>query len=222
MSVAVALFAAGRGSRLGGDAAKPVLEWRGRPLLAWALDAAVASGCSPVLVTVGYRADDVRAAIAAPTPRASDEYPPPAGENRHLLVGGEGAMGVEVVENPAWEEGIAASLRAVLTVLEDRGDVTAVCVGLADQPRVGPDAYRRLAAAHEAGAELAVATYDGRRGNPVLLARSLWPQAMELQGDAGARQLMLTHSVVEVPCEGTGHADDVDTLEDLGNLQEDQ
>ena len=42
--------------------------------------------------------------------------------------------------------------------------VGAVCVGLADQPFVGPDAYRRLAAAYDAGATLAVATYDGRAG----------------------------------------------------------
>jgi molybdenum cofactor cytidylyltransferase len=197
MSVAVAVFAAGRGSRLGGDASKPLLEWRGRPLLAWALDAAVASGLTPVLVTVGYRADDVRAAT------------PP---------------GVEIVDNPEWEEGIASSLRAVLAALAQRPEVTAVCVGLADQPRTGAEAYRRLAAAHEQGAGLAVATYDGRRGNPVLLARSLWAQACELQGDAGARQLMGTDgvTVTEVPCDGTGTADDVDTLEDLGRLQEDQ
>jgi CTP:molybdopterin cytidylyltransferase MocA len=199
LSVAVAVFAAGRGSRLGGDVSKPLLEWRGRPLLAWALDAALDSGLAPVLVTVGYRADDVRAAV--PT-------------------------GVEIVDNPAWEEGIAASLRAVLAALEPRAEVTAVCVGLADQPRTGPDAYRRLAAAHEAGAQLAVATFGGRRGNPVLLSRSLWAEAMELQGDAGARQLMktrpVTSPVTEVPCDGTGDADDVDTLEDLGRLQEDQ
>ena len=195
MTVAVAVFAAGRGSRLGGDASKPLLEWRGRPLLDWALDAAIGSGLAPLLVTVGYRADDVRAVV----PEA-----------------------VEVVDNAAWEEGIAASLRAVLAALEPRPDVTAVCVGLADQPRTGPEAYRRLAAAHEAGARLAVATYDGRRGNPVLLARSLWPQAMELRGDAGARQLMDTVPVTDVPCDGTGAADDVDTLEDLGRLQEEQ
>jgi molybdenum cofactor cytidylyltransferase len=195
VSVAVAVFAAGRGSRLGGDASKPLLEWQSRPLLTWALDAALASGLEPVLVTVGYRADDVCAALPA---------------------------GVEIVHNPEWEEGIAASLRAVLAALEPRSEVTAVCVGLADQPRTGPEAYRRLAAAHEAGAQLAVATYDARRGNPVLLARSLWPQAMELRGDAGARQLMQSVPVTDVPCDGTGHADDVDTLEDLGRLQEDQ
>ncbi|MFN8026347.1 MAG: nucleotidyltransferase family protein [Acidimicrobiia bacterium] len=197
MTVAAAVFAAGRGSRLGGDASKPLLEWRGRPLLAWALDAAVGSGLAPVVVTVGYRADEVRAAVPA---------------------------GVEIVDNPAWEEGIASSLRAVLRALEPRADVTAVVVGLADQPRTGAEAYRRLAAAHEAGAELAVATYEGRRGNPVLLARSLWAQACELTGDAGARQLMGSGAVTvtEVPCDGTGTADDVDTLEDLGRLQEDQ
>jgi CTP:molybdopterin cytidylyltransferase MocA len=177
-----------------------LLEWRGRPLLAWALDAALDSGLAPVLVTVGYRADDVRAAV--PT-----------------LTGT-----VEIVDNPEWEEGIASSLRAVLRALEPRPEVTAVCIGLADQPRTGPDAYRRLAAAHGQGADLAVATYDGRRGNPVLLARSLWAQACELQGDAGARQLMGTGgvTVTEVSCDGTGTADDVDTLEDLGRLQEDQ
>jgi CTP:molybdopterin cytidylyltransferase MocA len=195
MTVAVAVFAAGRGSRMGGDASKPLVEWRRRPLLAWALDAALDSGLTPVLVTVGYRADDVRAELPE---------------------------SVEAIDNPEWEEGIAASLRAVLANLEPRPEVTAVCVGLADQPRTGPEAYRRLAAAHEAGAQFAVAMYHGRRGNPVLLARSLWPQAMELRGDAGARQLMDTVPVTDVPCDGTGHADDVDTLEDLGRLQEDQ
>jgi molybdenum cofactor cytidylyltransferase len=195
VSVAIAVFAAGRGSRLGGDASKPLLEWRGRPLLAWALDAARGSGLAPVLVTVGYRAADVRAAVSP---------------------------GVEVVENPEWEEGISTSLRAALRALDARAEVTAVAVGLADQPRTGPDAYRRLAAAHHQGAELAVATYGGRRGNPVLLARSLWAQACELRGDAGARQLMDVVAVTEVACDGTGTAVDVDTLEDLGRLQEDQ
>ena len=90
-----------------------------------------------------------------------------------------------------------------------------MCVGLADQPRIGPDAYRRLAAAYDAGATFAVATYGGERGNPVLLGRSLWPAARRLDGDEGAKALMRTHPVLEVPCDGTGHPEDVDTLDDL-------
>ena len=117
---AAAVLAAGRGSRLGGDASKPLLVWRGRPLVAWAVDAAVGSGLWPVVVVVGYRGDEVRAAVAA------DD--------------------VVVVENPEWEEGIASSLRVALATLTPITEVDAVAVGLADQPLVSAAAYARLAA----------------------------------------------------------------------------
>ncbi len=178
---AVAVLAAGRGARLGAgsDVPKPLLELAGRPLVAWALDAAMESGLRPAVLVVGHRGRAVEAVV------------PP---------------GVTVVRARSWRQGIARSLRAALDALEGWAQVRAVCIGLADQPRVGPDAYRRLAAAHGDGATLAVATYDGVRGNPVLLARSLWPEARRLDGDEGARALMRSHAVVEVPCDGTGAA----------------
>lgn len=191
LDVAAAVLAAGRGSRFGGDRPKSLVEWRGRPLVTWALEAAVTSGLAPVLLITGHGRDSVAAAAPA---------------------------GVDVVHSPNWHRGIAHSLRAALTALEGYAAVGAVCIGLADQPRVGAEAYRRLAAAHAEGASLAVATYGGTRGNPVLLARSLWPEAHELDGDAGARVLMQRHSVVEVPCDGTGSPVDVDTPDDLQNL----
>ncbi len=113
---AAAVLAAGRGSRLGGDASKPLLEWRGRPLVAWAVHAAMGSGLWPVVVVVGYRGDEVRAAL---------------GDTHDLLV----------VENPDWEEGIASSLRAALVALAPFPEVDGVAVGLADQPLVTADAY---------------------------------------------------------------------------------
>jgi CTP:molybdopterin cytidylyltransferase MocA len=118
----------------------------------------------------------------------------------------------------AWRRGIAHSLRAALRAL--RGSATdAVCVGLADQPLVGADAYRRLAVAHANGARLAVATYGGRRGNPVLLDRAVWPAADQLRGDVGARALMGSYDVTDVDCTGTGDPVDVDTLDDLRALE---
>ena len=93
-----------------------------------------------------------------------------------------------------------------------------MCIGLADQPRIGVEAYRRLIAAGEEGAEIAVATYGGVRQNPVLLARSVWDEARSLTGDEGARRLMRTRAVVEVDCTGTGDPADVDTLDDLRSL----
>jgi molybdenum cofactor cytidylyltransferase len=203
MSVAAVVLAAGRGARLAASVsdagasptvAKPLLEHRGRPLVAWALDAAVGSRLHPVVLVVGHAGDDV-ARVAA------------------------GFDGVTVVPAPGWADGISQSLRAALEALASDLTVQAVCVGLADQPRVGAEAYRRVAAAAEGGAALAVATYDGGRGNPVAIGRTLWPAARALRGDAGARQLM-DGSEVEVDCTGTGDPADVDTLDDLRSLEE--
>jgi len=194
LSTAAAILAAGRGSRLGGDASKPLLEWRGRSLVAWALDAALDSGLDPVVVVVGYRSDDVRAAL--PTDR-----------------------GVVVIDNPEWEEGIASSVRAALAALTPMDDVVAVAIGLADQPLVAAEAYRRVKAVSD-DSGIVVPTYGGQPGNPVKLARSLWPEAMTLRGDTGARALMRDRVVGRVDCTDTGSAADVDTLEDLERLQQ--
>jgi CTP:molybdopterin cytidylyltransferase MocA len=125
-----------------------------------------------------------------------------------------------VIENPYWEEGMSTSLRAGLaSVLADR-TVTAMVVALADQPRIGAEAYRRLVLAHADGAELAVATYGGKRGHPVLIGRNYFDEAMHMTGDQGARTLLAKPEVVEVPCDGTGAATDVDTPADLAALEE--
>ncbi len=188
--IAVAVLAAGRGIRFGGNVPKPLLELGGRPLLAHALTAARETGREPVLCVVS----DDRVAAAVPAE-------------------------VEVLRNDAPERGIASSLQAVVRALEPRSEIDAVVVGLADQPLVGADAYRRVAAAHEDGAPLAVATYGGVRGNPVLIARTLWSEALELSGDEGGRILARRHGAAEVPCDGTGEPTDVDTPEDLAALE---
>lgn len=160
--------------------------------MSWALAAAVATELRPIVLVVGRHGR----AVAAAAPQ-----------------------GVDVVRARNWRWGIAHSLRAALVALEPWTQVDAVCVGLADQPLVGADSYRRLAAAYRAGAVLAVATYAGERGNPVLLARSIWSEARQLRGDVGARALMDRHEVTEVDCTGTGDPVDVDTLSVLEGLE---
>ncbi len=158
-----------------------------------------------MLVVVGYRGDEVRAALS----RTSQSSRTHVGVNSEMVA-------VEVVENPQWEEGIASSLRAVLTTLIPRADVDAVCVGLADQPRVSAEAYRA-----SRGDQWGSRGPDvrGQPGNPVKLARSLWPEALELRGDVGARALARDRAV-RIDCTDTGSAADVDTLEDLERLQQ--
>lgn len=191
-TVGAVILAAGRGSRFGGARPKPLARLGRRTLLGHAVAAATAGGLRPVVVVVGYRAEEVAAAA--------------------------GTL-AEVVVNPDWEEGMSTSLRAALAALLPNQSVGAAAVALADQPRIGAEAYRRLVAAHQEGAALALATYEGRPGHPVLIGRDHWAEAMRLSGDEGARSLLAAHPVVEVPCDGTGDAVDVDTAETLAALE---
>lgn len=129
--------------------------------------------------------------------------------------------GVRVVENPDWEEGMSTSVRAGLAATEP--EARAAVVLLADQPLVGSEAVDRLVESFESGSSVAVATYDGAPRNPVLFGREVWPLLEdELSGDEGARGFIRRHPelVVEVPCDDVADPTDVDTVEDLGRLEE--
>lgn len=63
-SVAVVL-AAGKGTRMKSDLPKVLCQAHGRPLIDWVLDALERAGIDRCIVVVGYRADDVKAHLAA-------------------------------------------------------------------------------------------------------------------------------------------------------------
>ena len=128
--------------------------------------------------------------------------------------------GVLAVHNPDWRTGMGSSLAAGLATVPE--PCTAAVIALVDQPLIGPDAVRRLIAAHAAGASVAVAAYQGAPRNPVLLAREHWAAvaALAAGGDAGARPFLRAHPelVTLVECGDTGRPDDLDTRSDLDRL----
>jgi nicotine blue oxidoreductase len=127
--------------------------------------------------------------------------------------------GVLTVHNPDWRSGMGSSLAAGLTTVPD--SCQAAVIALVDQPLIGPEAVRRLIAAHAAGASIAVAAYHGAPRNPVLLAREHWAGVIALAvGDAGARPFLRAHPglVTPVECGDTGRPDDLDTPSDLERL----
>lgn len=184
--MAAVVLAAGAGRRLaasGGTTPKPLVAVGGVALVDRALTAALDAGFDEVVLVDG--AVDL-------SDRDGDR--------------------VTVVHNPRWEAGLATSVQVALAYARARG-YDAVVVGLADQPGVGADAWRAVAAA-PAHPPVAVATYGGRRANPVRLPAAVWP-LLPVEGDHGARRLMQERAdlVQEVPC--TGEPWDIDTVEDL-------
>jgi len=193
--VCAVLLAAGAGSRFAGPGHKLRADLAGSSVVARSLASVIASAIGPVIVVVG--ADDLSDEIA----RIIDDSPP----SPHAPI--------TVVTNPQWANGMATSLRAGIDAAAELA-ADAVVVGLADQPGVDPDAWRRLA---ECTCDLAVATYDGERGHPVRIARQWWAH-IPTHGDEGARALLRREGqiVCEVACRGT--PTDVDTTDDLARI----
>jgi len=91
-------------------------------------------------------------------------------------------------------------------------------IALGDMPDVAPSTIKALLArAAITRARILIPAWKGRRGNPVLWHRSLFPRLKGLSGDEGARQLLprLAESVEEVPVEDPGITLDIDTEDRL-------
>lgn len=169
---------------------KQLAELDGRPLLEHSVRAMTASPVGRVVVVLGALVEEVT-----------------AGVDLH---------GAEPYRCERWDEGQAASLACGLAEL---ADCEAVVVTLGDQPRMSPDAIRRVIAARGNAAAAVRATYGGAPGHPVLLEKELFEPFRNVSGDHGARNLLLSVPVSEVPCDDLGGGEDVDTPAELDALR---
>lgn len=113
--------------------------------------------------------------------------------------------GADVVVNEDWPEGMGSSLRRGLAAL---GDADRAVLTLVDLPGLTPAAVARVRAVT---GPLVQATYDGRRGHPVVLGREHWDGVVELAvGDRGARDYLSGNTVELVEVGDVATGDDLD------------
>lgn len=177
----------------------------GKSLLTNALEILREGGCDDIVVVLGADEPFVRKALEV----WSEKIDAIMGRGQLLLV-----------SNEQYAEGISTSVRAGLQgaqALKNRPD--SVIVQLVDTPEISPDAVNRVGKAAATSA-LAVATYDGVVGHPMLIGREHWgPIATSISGDVGARQYLNGRKDLQrIACDGLGSPTDVDTPEQLRSL----
>ena len=194
-NIAAVILAAGRSTRMGGPN-KLLAELNGKPLVRIATEQAIASKASEVIVVTGHQAAEVEKALAG--------------------------LKVKFVRNPDFAAGIASSVKAGIAAVPQEADGAVVCLG--DMPLIEAGLIDRLigAFAPDRGQLIVVPVSDSRRGNPVLWSRRFFDELMTLDGDVGARHLIVRHgeAVAEVTVEGHGAFLDIDTPEALADARQ--
>lgn len=192
--IAAVLLAAGESRRIGQP--KQLLRWKGKPLIEHAARTAINAGLRPVVVVIGSRADDMRAAIRSP---------------------------VTIVENARWTEGMSTSLHAGLQALPD--DVDAAIMLLVDQPRITAGHLRAMIEAYrESGKPIVGSAFQGRRASPTLFDRSLFDQLRQVSGDSGGRSVIEANpdQVTLVEAEDALTLQDIDSIQDWRRMTNDE
>jgi molybdenum cofactor cytidylyltransferase len=187
--VDIVLLAAGRSSRMGGPN-KLLALFDGEPLVRRTAERALGSKASNTIVVTGHQRERVRNALAG--------------------------LDITLADNPDFADGLSSSLKAGIARIA--ADAAGAMIVLGDMPGISSADLDRLIGAfrNSGGRSVVRAAHQGKRGNPVLLPRSLFPAIAHLEGDTGARHLVEAEGLDVVDVEiGKAASVDVDTREAL-------
>ena len=156
------ILGAGASQRLGPP--KQLLPFRDTTMLGWVVrQAQSATGVDELIVVLGRAADEVRERLDFGTAR--------------------------VVENKVFTEGCSSSYRAGLAALNPESQ--AIMIILGDQPGIVPEVIDTLAEEwRRTGALIALCSYKGRKGHPMVFSKSMFDQLEGLHGDKAAWKLV--------------------------------
>ena len=193
--VAGIILAAGASRRMG-SVNKLLASIAGKPLVRHAVESFVATSLSPIIVVIGYEADEVAAAL--------DGLP------------------VQLVFNPDHATGQGSSVGVGVEALDN--NVTDAMIGLGDMPLLPstlPDSLIHTHIGREGHAcNITIPVFEGQRGNPVLWGKTFFPELITLDGDRGGQQLLNDHKAAQhlIACDHSSVLRDVDTVDALAAI----
>jgi len=181
------ILAAGQSRRFGGG--KLRATWNDRPLILWAIEAALAAPVLEVILVWG--GDPLILPLLPSDPRLKTVHC-----EDHL-------------------QGMGASLAAGLRAID--AETAGVYVFLGDMPRVPAALTSGMAEVLEGQVKAVAPEFDGQRGHPVLLSAALIPKLLTLTGDQGAGIVLkdLGDGLILVPAPDDGCLFDIDRPDDL-------
>lgn len=185
------VLGAGASERFGPP--KQLLPYRGTTMLGWVVEQARgATSLDEVVVVLGRAADQIRAQVDFGAAR--------------------------VVENPVFGEGCSSSYRAGIGAINTES--SAIMIILGDRPGVTPEIIDRLADEwRQREPVIALCSYQGRKGHPMIFARSIFPELIDLHGDKAAWKLVdANEPVVQEVRFDLPYPDDINTPEDFARL----
>ena len=183
--VSAILLAAGEAKRMG--KLKQLMPLGGTTMVEQTIDNLLSSGVSKVIVVLGYKAEEVMKKIAG--------------------------RPIKIVLNPIYRQGMGTSIAAGLKFVDSQAQ--AVMLALADQPFVDSHTINRLIEEfqnHDKG--IAIPTYKGRRGHPLIFSIKYKAPLSRLKGDIGGREIIKRHpeDILEVAVDCEGIVIDIDTM----------
>ena len=193
-SIAVLILAAGQSRRMGAEN-KLFADINGKPMLQHTAEQALKSKADGVYGVTGHEHKRVSAFF--------------------------NEMNIKNFHNPDYEEGLSSSLKTGFRALADQYDGLLICLG--DMPLVKHNLFNSLIDAFdvEEGRAIIVPTFQGKRGNPVLIASNLKNDILAITGDIGAKSLIVENEPLVFTVEAGKDSifTDIDTPDALATLQ---
>ena len=184
--VTAVILAAGEAKRMG--QMKQLLTWDNTTVLGQTIQQAKQSLAHDIWLVSGHRAAETEAIAAT--------------ENIYAIRNTQYATGE-----------MLSSLQTAVAQLPPH--TVAILVLLADQPMIEPDTINQLLIAFWQGkGQLIAPTFEGKRGNPVLIGRSHFAELLDLPVGDAPRTLLQKHPVHLVPVTTDSVLRDLDKPED--------